>query len=186
MTSSVAPATILRPTLALSVAGARLRPWAVADAASLTTQANDRGVWQNLRDVFPYPYSLADAQGYLRFVSAPDSSDIHLAFEVDGAAVGSISILFQADVHHRSAEIGYWLGRAHWGRGIATAAVQAVSDYAFAYFDICRLYASVCDRNEGSVRVLLKAGYELEGRLRQSITKNGETMDALLFASLKF
>ena len=186
MPAAAAPTNALRPTLELSGAGGRLRPWAATDAGSLTAQANDRGVWQNLRDVFPYPYSLADAQGYIDFVSAPASPDIHLAFEVEGAAVGSISVLFQSDVHHRSAEIGYWLGQAYWGRGLATAAVRAVSDYAFAHSDICRLYATVCARNTGSARVLEKAGYQLEGRLRQSITKNGETMDALLFAALKF
>ena len=185
MSQSVATENALRPTLHLAVPGVRLRPWAAADAESLAAQANDRGVWQNLRDVFPYPYSLADAQNYIDFVSAPTSTDIHLAFEVEGAAVGSISVLFQTDINHRSAEIGYWLGRAHWGRGIATAAVRALSEYAFAHFDVCRLYASVCARNEGSARVLEKAGYELEGRLRQSITKNGETMDALLFAALR-
>ncbi|RYU78739.1 N-acetyltransferase [Hymenobacter persicinus] len=169
----------------LAVSGARLRPWTAADAPSLAAQANDRGVWQNLRDVFPHPYSETDAQGYISFVSAPDSADIHLAFEVDGAAVGSISVVFQADIYHRSAEIGYWLGRAYWGRGLATAAVQALSAYTFAHFDVCRLYATIFDRNTGSARVLTKAGYALEGRLRQSITKDGETLDGLLFASLK-
>ncbi|SHI43025.1 Protein N-acetyltransferase, RimJ/RimL family [Hymenobacter daecheongensis DSM 21074] len=185
MAAPIVTDNALRPTLALPVAGVRLRPWLATDAPGLAAHANDRGVWLNLRDVFPHPYTLADAQQYISFATRPKSPDIHLAFEVDGAAVGSISILFQTDVHHRSAEIGYWLGRAYWGRGIATAAVRALSDYTFAHFDVCRLYASIFARNAGSARVLEKAGYALEGRLRQSITKDGETLDALLFALLK-
>jgi ribosomal-protein-alanine N-acetyltransferase len=183
VSGSAATESLLRPTLVLP--GARLRPWTPADVDSLTEQANDRGVWQNLRDVFPYPYSQQDAQDYIRFVSAPNSPDVHLAIEVDGAAVGSISLIFQTDIYRRSAEIGYWLGRAHWGRGIATAAVRALSAYGFAHFDVCRLYATIFARNAGSARVLEKAGYALEGRLRQSITKDGETLDGLLFASLR-
>jgi ribosomal-protein-alanine N-acetyltransferase len=185
MPAPAASVNLRRPTIGLTVPGARLRPWAAADVPSLAEQANDRGVWQNLRDVFPHPYGPQDARDYIRFVSGPGSGDIHLAFEVDGAAVGSISVIFQTDIYRRSAEIGYWLGRAHWGRGLATAAVRALSDYAFTHFDICRLYATIFARNAGSARVLEKAGYELEGRLRQSITKDGATLDGLLFALLK-
>ena len=100
-------------------------------------------------------------------------------------ASGGISIVFQEDVERRSAEIGYWLGRRCWGRGIMTAAVQTITEYTFANFDTCRLYASIFARNTASARVLEKSGYELEGRLRQSITKNGQTMDSLLYAKIK-
>ncbi|QDA60023.1 GNAT family N-acetyltransferase [Hymenobacter jejuensis] len=173
---------LLRPTLDLPVPGARLRPWCAADATVLAEQANDRGVWQNLRDVFPHPYSVGDAEWYINFVSDVHSRDVHLAFEVDGEAAGSISIMFKSDVHYRSAEIGYWLGRRYWGRGIGTAAVQVLSDYVFRHFDICRLYATVFAHNAASARVLEKAGYELEGCLRKSMTKDGETFDGLLYA----
>ncbi|UYZ58454.1 GNAT family N-acetyltransferase [Hymenobacter latericus] len=178
-----APATeLLRPTLPLAVAGARLRPFAAADAPALARHANDRDIWLNLRDRFPHPYSLADAEWYLGFVQHEGAADVHLCIEVDGEATGSISVLFQGDVHRREAEIGYWLGRAHWGRGIATAAVQALTAYALGNFDVCRLYATVFEHNLASARVLEKAGYTLEARLRKSITKDGQTLDGLLYA----
>jgi ribosomal-protein-alanine N-acetyltransferase len=181
----VTPATLLRPTLALPVPGAQLRPWQASDAESLAYHANDAGIARYLRDVFPNPYGLADAQQYLAFVTNPASTELTLAFEMDGEAVGSISLLFQTDVSRRSAEIGYWLGRQYWGRGLATAAVRALTDYGFTQFDLTRIYASVYAPNEVSARVLLKAGYELEGRLRQAITKNNQTFDALLFAQVR-
>ncbi|TGE20672.1 N-acetyltransferase [Hymenobacter aquaticus] len=177
--------TLLRPTLAVPLAGVRLRPWHLHDAPVLAETANDRGIWQNLRDVFPHPYQLQDAYWYIGMVSDPDSRDVHLAIEVEGEAAGAISVLFKDDINRCSAEIGYWLGRRHWGRGIVTEAVKVLTAYTFAHFDISRLYAEIFARNAGSARVLTKAGYQLEARLQKSIVKEGVVQDALLFAALK-
>ena len=175
----------MRPTLELPVRGARLRPWQPSDAPALAHAANDRDIWQNLRDIFPHPYQREDADRYISLVTAPESTDVHLCVEVEGQAVGAISMLFKADVNRRSAEIGYWLARSQWSRGIASAAVQVLTDYAFAYFDLCRIYAVVFAPNVSSARVLEKAGFELEGRLRRSVTKDGQTLDALLYAVVR-
>jgi RimJ/RimL family protein N-acetyltransferase len=91
----------------------------------------------------------------------------------------------QHDVGRRSAEIGYWLGEAFWGRGITTEALIAVTDYALSNYDVCRLYAHVFDWNGASARVLEKAGYALEGRLRKSVTKDGQTIDQLMYAIIR-
>jgi RimJ/RimL family protein N-acetyltransferase len=88
----------------------------------------------------------------------------------------------QADVGYRSAEIGYWLGEEFWGRGITTEALNAVSNFAFSSFDLCRLYAHVFEWNMASARVLEKAGYTLEGRMKKSVTKDGKSIDQLLYA----
>ena len=82
---------------------------------------------------------------------------------------------------YRSAEIGYWLGEDHWGRGLATEAVRAITDHAFAHHDICRIYAHVFEWNAASARVLEKVGYVFEGRLK-SVTKDGKTIDQLMYA----
>ena len=87
-------------------------------------------------------------------------------------------------IHRRSAEIGYWLGEPFWGRGIATAALRALTDYAFANHDIVRLDAGVFEWNPASMRVLEKVGYVLEGRLRKSVTKDGQTIDGFLYAKV--
>lgn len=178
-----APATDpRRPVLPLAVAGVRLRPFAPADAPVLARHANDRDIWRNLRDRFPHPYTLADAEWYVRFVNTEGAADLHLCIEVDGEAAGSISVLFKDDISRREAEIGYWLGRSCWGRGIASAATRALSAYALAHFDLCRLYATVFEYNPASARVLEKAGFGFEARLRKSITKDGQTVDGLLYA----
>jgi RimJ/RimL family protein N-acetyltransferase len=175
----------LRPTLELPGLNARLRPWHPTDAAALASHANDADIARYLRDVFPHPYDLADAQFYLGLVTDPASEELTVAIEVDGEAAGSISLLFQRDISRRSAEIGYWLGRRFWGRGLATAAVRALSDYGLAQFDLVRLYATVYAPNLASARVLEKAGYALEGRMRQAVTKHEQVLDALLYARVK-
>ena len=109
----------------------------------------------------------------------------NFAIVVDGVSVGAIGLVLKDDVFRRSAEIGYWLGTDYWGRGIVTEAVRAVTDYAFATFDICRVYAGVFEWNPASMRVLERAGYELEGRMRKSVTKDGETVDELIYAVIR-
>ena len=82
-------------------------------------------------------------------------------------------------------EIGYWLGEPYWGRGIATRAVRALIDYAFAHFDLMRLYATVFEWNPASARVLEKAGFTYEARIGKSVTKDGKTIYQLLHALIR-
>ena len=168
----------------LDLGSCTLRSWRSGDEDSLVRHADDRDVWINLRDRFPHPYTRDDARAWLRLV-AESTPETNFAVAVAGEAVGGIGITLQDDVSRRSAEIGYWLGRAYWGRGIATAAVRALTDWAFAHFDLCRLYAGVFEWNPASARVLEKAGYVLEGRLRRSVTKDGRTIDQLLHALVR-
>ena len=87
-----------------------------------------------------------------------------------------------SDVFRRTAEIGYWLGEPHWGKGIATKAVEAFTEFAFSNFEIERVQAIVYEWNSASARVLEKAGYALEGRLRKSVIKDGMTIDQFVYA----
>ena len=161
-----------------------LRSWHPRDVPSLVRNANSRQVWRNLRDRFPYPYTAADAERWTR--EAPSTiPETHFAIAVGAEAVGGAGLELQQDVHRRSAEIGYWLGEPYWGRGIATEAVRALTAFGFRMFDLCRIYACVFEWNPASMRVLEKAGYSLEGRLRKSVTKDGQTIDQLLYAILR-
>lgn len=161
-----------------------LRPWRAGDEPSLVRHADNRNVSRNHRDRFPYPYTAADAADWIARVSA-QARPTSFAIVVDGVAVGGIGIELGADVFRRSAEIGYWLGEPFWGRGIATEALRAMTDYAFQHFDICRLEAGVFDWNPASARVLEKAGYTLEGRARLAVFKDGQLGDRLLYALVR-
>jgi RimJ/RimL family protein N-acetyltransferase len=161
-----------------------LRPWRPGDEAALVRHANNRNVSRNLRDRFPYPYTAADATAWIERASV-ESPARNAAIVVQGAPAGGIGLELGADVFRRSAEIGYWLAESYWGRGIATEALRAMTDYAFATFDVCRLEAGVFEWNPASARVLEKAGYVLEGRKRRSVTKDGRTIDWLWYARVR-
>jgi RimJ/RimL family protein N-acetyltransferase len=161
-----------------------LRPWRDGDQAALVRHANNRKVWIHLRDRFPHPYTDADADAWIG-LSSVLLPDTQFAIEVQGEAAGGIGLDIGQDVHRRSAEVGYWLGEAFWGRGVATEALAAVTELGFAKFDLCRIYACVFEGNPGSVRVLEKAGYAFEGRLRKSVTKAGRTIDQLMYAVVR-
>jgi len=161
-----------------------IRPWASTDAESLHRHANNRQVSIHLRDRFPYPYELQHAQKFLNWIGQQGSPTVW-AIEVDGEAAGGIGIELRTDVERVSAEIGYWLGESYWNKGIATEALRAVTAEAFARFEITRLYAVPFADHAASVRVLEKASYVVEGRLRQSAIKDGKIRDQLLFAAYK-
>jgi RimJ/RimL family protein N-acetyltransferase len=158
-----------------------IRSWRKDDVASIVPLADNRAVSRNLRDRFPHPYGKRDAKAWIRAARASRPETV-FALEVDGRAVGGIGLHPQADVHRRAMEIGYWLGEPYWGRGIVTEAVRALTRYAFETFDVARVYAYVYEWNPASARVLEKAGYRLEGRLRKAVTKEGTTMDMLVYA----
>ena len=160
---------------------AEIRSWQTADLASLVEHANNRNVSIHLRDRFPFPYTRKDGQGFIRAARMMHPETL-FAIAVDGVAVGGIGFYLQKDIERMSAEIGYWLGESFWGRGIASEAIVAMTRYAFDHYELTRLYALVVDGNEASCRVLEKAGYALEGRLRRSAIKNGVVSDQLLYA----
>lgn len=163
----------------------RVRSWQWKDRDSIVQHANNRNIWINLRDRFPHPYTVADAKSWLGSVIGRVPETNFAIASVDNEAVGGIGFILQQDVGYRSAEIGYWLGEDYWGRGVATEAVRAITDHAFTHHDICRIYAHVFEWNTASARVLEKAGYVFEGRLKKSVTKDGKTIDQLMYANTR-
>jgi ribosomal-protein-alanine N-acetyltransferase len=161
----------------------RVRPWLTSDTASLVVHANNMNVARHLRDRFPHPYTRKDAKDFLKHASAGTDPG-NLAIEVDGAAVGAIGYVPGRDVERFSAEIGYWLGEAFWGRGIVTEAVELVTAHAFDQLNLLRLFALPFADNPGSIRVLEKADYVREGLLRSSSVKYGVPRDQVLYAKV--
>ena len=161
-----------------------LRPWQSGDESALVRHGNDRRVWEGLRDRFPHPYTQADAEGWIGFARAQRPT-LNLAIVVDGEPVGGIGIELQEDVHRHAAELGYWLGAAVWGRGLATAAVRAMTSHVFNTLEVRRLYATPFASNPASARVLEKLGYRHEGRLRSHVLKDGRFLDLDVYGVLR-
>ena len=158
-----------------------VRSWRASDVDSLATHANNRKIWLNLRDRFPHPYTKRDAREYIRAMHS-QTPETAFAIAVNDEAAGGIGFVLHADVERVSAEIGYWLGEPFWGRGITTEALAAVTRHAIDTHALTRVYALPFEWNTASCRVLEKAGYVLEARLRRSAIKDGRIVDQLQYA----
>jgi len=158
-----------------------LRPFHPEDAASIVRHANDDEVWRFLRDRFPHPYTRSDAETWIACTSVQEPP-LHFGIDLEGEVVGGIGIIPGTDVDRVSAEVGYWLGRTVWGRGLATQALASLTAYAFRTFDVTRLFATPFAFNTASIRVLEKAGWVREGVLRRAVIKEGKVTDLLVYA----
>lgn len=161
-----------------------IRDWMRGDEPSLVRHANNRNVSRSLRDTFPYPYTLGDAQSWVNLATSRLRGQVW-AIDIGGFAVGGIGLHAGTDVNRLNAEIGYWVGEEFWGRGVATDAVRAVTRWGLGPGGFARIFAQVFDGNAASVRVLEKADYRLEGRMRLSAFKAGQLIDQLLFACVR-
>jgi [ribosomal protein S5]-alanine N-acetyltransferase len=158
-----------------------VRSWRTSDVESLVRYADNRRIWRNLRDAFPHPYTRHDARAFIRTVRerTPETT---FAIAVQDEAVGSVGFVLRPDVERVSAEIGYWIAEPFWGRGIASEALVAVTTYAIETHHLTRIYALPFAWNAASCRVLEKAGYVLEARLRRSAIKDGQVTDQMQYA----
>lgn len=167
--------------LETSLASVILRRWTPGDEAQLVAQANDREVWRNLTDTFPHPYTQEDAAFWVSHTAKPTPS-LHLCIEVDGVVAGGIGIIAGAGLEEKTGQFGYWLGQRYWGKGIATAAAQAMLRYAVGPLSLTKLQAPVFAWNPASMRVLEKIGFHREDVLHKNILKDGELVDTILYA----
>jgi RimJ/RimL family protein N-acetyltransferase len=158
-----------------------VRSWEPDDLESLVENADNRHIWLNLRDRFPHPYTRRAGREFIRQAMS-QRPETMFAIAVDDQAVGGIGFTVLTDVERVSAEIGYWLGEPFWGRGIVTEALVAVTRYALDSCRLTRIYALPFATNTGSCRVLEKAGYTLEARLRRSAIKDGQVVDQLQYS----
>jgi [ribosomal protein S5]-alanine N-acetyltransferase len=158
-----------------------IRDWRLEDAESLSKHANNRRVSINLRDRFPFPYRMEHARSFIERTMS-DQPRKNFCIEIDGAAVGGIGLHLGQDVHRHTAEFGYWLGEEFWRRGVMSEVVPAFVNYCFKEFSLNRISAQTYLSNPASARVLEKAGFVLEGRLRKNVVKDGQVLDSLLYA----
>lgn len=163
-----------------------LRPWRQTDAEAVAAAANNPHIAANLRNAFPYPYTLADAEWYVNdCIAQGEERQLTRAIIIEGRAAGSIGVFVRDDVYEKSAELGYWLAEEHWGKGIMTEAVRQICREAFDRFDILRIFAEPFADNLGSRRVLEKAGFAWEGTMRNGVYKNGQVHSYCMYALLR-
>ena len=165
--------------------GGLLRPWEISDAEELALVADNKNIADNLRDLFPHPYSKDNAVQWLSTVLDQEGPKRYFAIIVEGKLAGSIGLSPKTDIYRKNAEVGYFIAQEFWGRGIASKALIAITAYAFRTFEIIRVYAEPFADNIGSRLVLKKAGYTLEATFKNYVIKNGVIKDSCIYSVLK-
>ena len=164
-----------------------LRPFVSSDASEVQRMAGDRAVAERI-PVIPHPYEDGMAEAWI--ASHPESFEKRAAvsFAITDAATGTLlgAISLSCFDHAaKVAEMGYWLGREHWGSGFATEAARAVLAYGFDELDLNRIHATHMGSNVASGRVLQKIGMQHEGCQRQHRERFGEIHDIMMYGALR-
>ena len=165
-----------------------LSEFRASDKDALIAHLDDRDIYDRTLRI-PFPYTDAAANEWLALVAKITQQQgraVHWAIRnADDALIGGCGFDgFQVGKSHRG-EVGYWLARPFWGRGIMTVVVQRVCQHAFEEFGLSKITAHVFSHNPASARVLEKCGFQEEGFLRKHFLKDCQFLDARLFGLLK-
>jgi len=162
-----------------------LRPFTTDDISTLTRLANDRAVARTT--TIPFPYTETHAREWIASHAPAAARREGLVWAITdrftARLMGTIELRFRSPRH--VGELGYWLGKAFWGRGYMTEAARAVLAYGFEQAGLYRIQAKHWHNNPASGRVMQKLGMTYEGTLRAAAARWGEYLDVLVYAILK-
>lgn len=159
-----------------------LRPFRPDDLPALVKHANDASIAAYLTDAFPHPYT-AEAGRLFIEEAITKTSPLRRCIDVEGECVGAIGLHPKADIWRLNIELGYWLGKAHRGKGIVPEAIRQMVALGFEAFpEATRIYASSMGSNIASQRTLEKAGFTLEAKFTATLVKNGRVEDEWIYA----
>jgi RimJ/RimL family protein N-acetyltransferase len=161
----------------------QLRSWKKEDAAQLAHIANNKNIWNNLRDNIPYPYTIDDAHKWIMHCNAQKPA-LNFAIAYKAVLAGSIGCVIKNDIYRKNIEVGYFIGEEYWNLGIATQAVGALINYIEKQFNAVRLYAEVYVHNKASMHVLRKNGFFLESIRRKNVIKNNVLLDDFVWVKM--
>ncbi len=161
-----------------------IRPLQEKDAERMARLANNNNISDNLRDGFPHPYTLKDAEVFIEKFKDQKQAKI-FGIEFNAEYVGNIGLVQESDVYQKSAELGYFIGEPYWNKGITTKAIMLICEYGFNNLDIVRIHCGVYEYNKVSQHILEKCDFQKEGIFKKAIFKKGKIWDEVRFAKLK-
>ncbi len=160
-----------------------IRNWQISDAQALAAVANNRNVWNSIRNEFPSPYTVMDALAWIKHANE-EKPVANFAIEIGHVVAGNISCMWHKDVYAKTVEVGYFIGENYWGKGIASAAVALMLEAIKKNKEIIRIEAKIFGGNGASARVLEKNNFVLEGIRKNAIFKNGVIADEQVWVYL--
>lgn len=151
-----------------------------SDAPDLARHANDPSVAAYLTGAFPSPYTIVDAINFIHMLRG-DTDKIVLVITVRNRAAGCIGLHKTTENEIVKWELGYWLGRKFWNRGIATAAVGLFAEYIQTAGTTDTIYARVYRQNVASIKVLEKNGFIFVYEIPGKYLRNNKPTSELVF-----
>ena len=162
-----------------------LRPFKKGDEESLIRNINDKEIYKRTLRI-PFPYKLKDAKewvkGCISSAKKRQKNSVNFAITINEEVIGGIGF---DQIQQHKAEIGYWLAKQYWNKGIMTEAARLATKFGFDNLKLRRVSAYVFLKNNASARVLEKNGYRKEGLLRKYHLKDGKYIDAMLYAKVR-
>jgi ribosomal-protein-alanine N-acetyltransferase len=157
-----------------------LRPFQESDVADALSYRDDVEFARFLPHI-PQPFTRKDAETFVALnMSEPWEQSPTFAVVLDQIVIGTVNFEVRRDT--RAAMLGYAIGRAWWGRGIATEAARAAMAWAIETFGLARIWASTDARHVRSRRVLEKLGMQQEAlRVGDHIGRAGEIVDEVVY-----
>ena len=155
-----------------------------SDVAALAEYANNRKIWDNVRDYFPHPYTRENALEFVELFNQHETDHVFSILD-DDLFVGVVGIHALKDIYRNTAEVGYWIGEPFWNKGYASMALHQAIRFAWEKTGFLRLEAGVFEHNVASMKVLEKCGFTKEGILQKRLKKNEVSYDEHLYALIK-
>lgn len=160
----------------------------IRDLPVLQQNINNYEIYKNTLNI-PYPYTTQDAEFWFNQTNKLNKKyGVNTNWVIrnkEGELIGGIGNMLKYGVDAHKDEIGYWLAKPYWGKGIMTEVVKKYVTYLFKTTSIIRIEATIFARNKASEQVLLKSGFGLEGNLRKSYLKDGEYLDGKLYTIIR-
>ena len=155
------------------------------DLTDFVRNLNDRDIYRTTARI-PYPYRKSDGRKFFRLTRRATRKWGHpVHFAIRSESKELIGVFgFDKLVYDHSAEIGYWLAKSYWNRGVMTGVVGTMCRYAVDAWNLVRIAARVREGNEASARVLAKNQFQLEGLLRKAERKDGQFFDMQTFSRI--
>ena len=152
-----------------------LRMPMIDDAARIGDLAGDFAI-ARMTTRMPWPYSRGDADGFVARCQSQDPK-LHATFAIELEDEGVVGVLGLFTAPQSHLELGYWIGRPYWGRGLATEATQGALAWARTDWRKKLVVAGHFADNPASGQVLIKAGFLYTGVVEhKASTARGEVV----------
>ena len=162
-----------------------MRPLSPADIPHVQRLAAAEEIARNT--YVPHPYPPEGAREFVGNAREQWREEAAFVFAIIEKASGDFAGcmgIHPQPAHHR-AEVGYWIGKPYWGRGLATAGLRLIIEFGFERLKLNRIAAGHFPHNPASGRVMQKANMRYEGRLRGALLHHGEYKDEVRYAILR-